>query len=170
MAVETLVEQAAAKGIEALTLTDINNSTGMVDFVRACHQNGIHPMGGIEYRTGDTYLYTGIARNSTGFRELNSFLSYHNQSGLPLPERAPPLEDVWFIYDFSNNPWQGKKEKRAKLRDRELIGVRPGEVNKLLTSRWNQEPSRLVIWHPVTFLHRHDHALHRHLRLSLIHI
>jgi len=164
MAVETLVEQAAAKGIEALTLTDINNSTGMVDFVRACHQNGIHPMGGIEYRTGDTYLYTGIARNSTGFRELNSFLSYHNQSGLPLPERAPPLEDVWFIYDFSNNPWQGKKEKRAKLRDRELIGVRPGEVNKLLTSRWNQEPSRLVIRHPVTFLHRHDHALHRHLR------
>ncbi|MEA3462725.1 MAG: DNA polymerase III subunit alpha, partial [Bacteroidota bacterium] len=46
----------------------------------------------------------------------------------------------------------------------ELIGVRPGEVNKLLTSRWNQESSRLVIRHPVTFLHKHDHALHRHLR------
>ncbi|MCK5693499.1 MAG: DNA polymerase III subunit alpha, partial [Bacteroidales bacterium] len=164
MAVETLVERAAGMGIDALALTDINNSTGMVDFVRACHQYGVHSMGGVEYRNGDNYLYTGIARNARGFRELNSFLSYHNQSELPLPERAPPLEDVWFIYDFSKNPWQGKRRAQVKLRDQELIGVRPGEVNRLLTSHWNQEPSRLVIRHPVTFLHKHDHALHRHLR------
>jgi len=164
MAVETLVERAAGMGIDALALTDINNSTGMVDFVRACHQYGVHSMGGVEYRNGDNYLYTGIARNARGFRELNSFLSYHNQSELPLPERAPPLEDVWFIYDFSKNPWQGKRRAQVKLRDQELIGVRPGEVNRLLTSHWNLEPSRLVIRHPVTFLHKHDHALHRHLR------
>ncbi len=37
MAVETLVEEAARLGIEALVLTDINNSMGMVDFVKACH-------------------------------------------------------------------------------------------------------------------------------------
>jgi len=163
MAVETLVERAAGMGIDVLALTDINNSTGMVDFVRACHQHGVHAMGGIEYRNGDNYLYTGLARNSRGFGELNSFLSYHNQSGLPLPERAPPLEDVWFIYDLSNNPWQGKRSD-ARLRDQELIGVRPGEVNSLLTSRWDRERSRLVIRHPVTFLHQNDHALHRHLR------
>ncbi len=163
MAVETLVEQAAAMGIDALALTDINNSTGMVDFVRACRQHGVHSMGGVEYRNGDAYLYTGIARNSHGFRELNEFLSYHMQSKLPLPERAPPLEDVWFIYDFSKNPWQGKR-RGDKLRDRELIGVRPGEVNRLLTSPWNKEPSRLVMRHPVTFLHKNDHVLHRHLR------
>ncbi|MCP4646424.1 MAG: DNA polymerase III subunit alpha, partial [bacterium] len=113
---------------------------------------------------GDRYLYTGIARNTRGFRELNSFLSYYNQSKLPLPERAPPLEDVWFIYDLSKNPWQEKIRTRTKLRDQELIGVRPGEVNRLLTSRWNMEPSRLVMRHPVTFLHKNDHALHRHLR------
>jgi DNA-directed DNA polymerase III PolC len=163
MAVETLVEQAAAMGIDALALTDINNSTGMVDFVRACRQHGVHSLGGIEFRKGDTYLYTGIARNSHGFRELNEFLSYHNQSELPLPERAPPLENVWFIYDFHNNPWQ-EKRPGGKLRDRELIGVRPGELNRLLTSPWNKEPSRLVIRHPVSFRHQNDHALHRHLR------
>jgi DNA-directed DNA polymerase III PolC len=163
MAVETLVERAAGMGIDVLALTDINNSTGMVDFVRACHQHGVHAMGGIEYRNGDNHLYTGLARNPRGFGELNSFLSYHNQSGLPLPERAPPLEDVWFIYDLNNNPWQGKRSG-GRLRDQELIGVRPGEVNSLLTSRWDQERSRLVIRHPVTFLHQNDHALHRHLR------
>ena len=164
MAVETLVEQAAALGIEALALTDINNSTGMVDFVKACAQHGIHAMGGIEFRNGDTYLYTAIARNSHGFMEINDFLTYHSQSGLPLPERAPPLEDAWFIYDFSHNPWQQKKRGSRHMREQELIGVRPSEVNRILGSPWKQDRSRLVIRHPVTFLHRDDHALHRHLR------
>ncbi len=160
MAVETLVEEAARLGIESLALTDINNSMGMVGFVKACHKHGIHPIAGIEYRNGDRFLYTGIAQNPNGFRELNDFLSYHNETGLPLPERAPPLDHVWFIYDFDDSLWRGKR----KLRDQELIGVRPGEVNKILTSRWSSHLSRLVVRHPVTFLQQKDHALHRHLR------
>ncbi len=166
MAVETLVEEAVRLGIEVLALTDINNSMGMVDFVKVCNEHGVHPIAGIEYRDKDRYLYTGIARNPNGFRELNDFLSYHNESGVPLPERAPPLEDVWFIYDFEDNPWQvhGMKLGRRKLRDQELIGVRPGEVNKILTSRWSSDRSRLIVRHPVTFLHQKEHALHRHLR------
>lgn len=165
MAVETLVGEAARLGIEAMALTDINNSTGMVDFVKACHEHGIRPIAGIEFRSGDRHLYTGIARNPNGFRELNDFLSYHNESGLALPDRAPPLEDVWFMYDFSDNPWKEKQQGRGKkMRDREVIGVRPGQVNKILTSRWSSDLSRLVVRHPVTFLHERDHALHRHLR------
>ncbi len=171
MAVETLVEEAAGKGIEVLALTDINNSTGMVDFVKACNERGIHPIAGIEYRAGDRHLYTGIARNPGGFRELNDFLSYHNETGVPLPERAPPLDDVWFIYDFRDNPWrvegreaEGAAPRLRRPRDQELIGVRPGEVNAILSSRWNSERFRLVVRHPVTFLHGRDHALHRHLR------
>ena len=152
-------------GIEAMVLTDINNSTGMVDFVKACREQGIHPIAGIEYRQGDRYLYTGIARNPEGFRELNDFLSYHNESGLPFPERAPRMEDVWFIYDFTDNPWNGKRRSRGpKIREQELIGVRPGEVNRIMTSPWNSDPSRLVARHPVTFRYERDHALHRHLR------
>ena len=165
MAVETLVKEAAGMGIEALALTDINNSMGMVDFVKTCREQGIHPIAGIEYRKGDLYLYTGIARNPSGFRELNDFLSYHNESGLPLPERAPHLEDVWFIYDFRQNPWNGKQRRNGpKMREQELIGVRPGEVNRIMTSPWNSDLSRLVARHPVTFRYERDHALHRHLR------
>ncbi len=163
---ETLVEEAARLGIEALALTDINNSMGMVDFVKTCNGHGIHPIAGIEFRNGDRYLYTGIAKDPNGFRELNDFLSYHNETGLPLPERAPPLEDVWFIYDFDGHPWKMHEKglHGYTLRDQELIGVRPGEVNKILTSRWGADPARLVVRHPVTFLTRKDHALHRHLR------
>ncbi len=165
------MEAASGMGIEALALTDINNSMGMVDFVRACHGHGVRPVAGIEFRNGDRYLYTGIARNPGGFRELNEFLSYHNESGVVLPERAPPLKNAWFIYDFEANPWEGKpknqgkqRNRREKMRERELIGVRPGEVNRILRSRWAPDHSRLVVRHPVTFLERRDHLLHRHLR------
>lgn len=172
MAVETLVEEAARLGIDALALTDINNSMGMVDFVKACNEKGVHPIAGIEFRNGDEHLYTGIARNPNGFRELNDFLSYHNEAGLPLPDLAPPLDDIWFIYDFDRNPPEGRVGRgiqnrtgyRRKLRDNEMIGVRPGEVNRILTSPWNSDRSRLVIRHPVTFRSQGDHALHRHLR------
>ncbi|MGM0472697.1 MAG: DNA polymerase III subunit alpha [Bacteroidota bacterium] len=164
MTVETLVEEAARVGIDALALTDINTSMGMVDFVKSCREHGIHPVAGIEFRDGDRHLYTGIARNPEGFRELNDFLSGHNEAGLPLPERAPLLDHVWFIYDFDRNPTDGGGNQGQGLRDHELIGVRPGEVNRILTSPWRADQSRLVVRHPVTFLRKEDHSLHRHLR------
>jgi len=165
MAVETLVEKAAGVGIEALALTDINTTMGMVNFVRSCQAHGIHPMAGAEFRSGDRHLYTGIARNPDGFRELNDVLSFHNEKGFPLPDRAPQLDNVWFIYDFTENPWKGDRGRQGpKLREQELIGVRPGEVNRILTSPWSKDQSRLVVRHPVTFLRKEDHALHRHLR------
>ena len=113
MAPETLVEEAAKLGIGTLVLTDINNSTGMVDFVKACGEHGVDPVAGMELREGDRHLYTGIARNPKGFRALNEFLSYHNETGIPLPHRAPPLDEVWFVYDFRDNPWDRyRKEGR----------------------------------------------------------
>ena len=169
MAPETLVQEAALRGIDTLVLTDINNSTGMVDFIKACREFGVHPVAGMEFREGDRHLYTGIARNPKGFQALNEFLSYHNETGILLPHRAPPLEEVYFIYDFTDNPWDrhkkgGKKGRPPKMREQELIGIRPGEVNALLTSYWNKHPERLVLRHPVSFLAEADHALHRHLR------
>jgi error-prone DNA polymerase len=157
MAPETLVSAAAKLGITSLALTDINNSTGMVDFVKCCRQHGIHPIAGIEFRNGDKYLYTGIARNQNGFRELNEFLSYHNEADLPFPATAPQATDAWFIYAFDNVP-------ARRLRDNELIGVKPSDLNRLLTSPWRDDHSRLVIFHPVVMLQQSEYALHRYLR------
>ena len=42
--IDKLVEMAVAKGIDTLALTDINNSMGVVDFVKACNKNGIKPL------------------------------------------------------------------------------------------------------------------------------
>ncbi|HKK60673.1 MAG TPA: PHP domain-containing protein, partial [Salinivirga sp.] len=122
---EKLVQMAAQKGIQVVALTDINNSTGMPDFVKACRKYGIAPVAGMEFRSGDTWLYTALARNENGFEQINRFMSYHNINNLKLPERAPQLEDVFFIYPFLNFP--------DRLRDDEYIGVRVSERNKLVT-------------------------------------
>ncbi len=64
--VETLVSQAKSYGLQTLALTDINNSMGMVDFVRECRKQGIRPVAGVEFRNGDQLLYIGLARNNKG--------------------------------------------------------------------------------------------------------
>ncbi|MCF8225044.1 MAG: DNA polymerase III subunit alpha [Bacteroidales bacterium] len=156
-AVETLVEKAAELGIGSMALTDINNSTGMVDFVRCCNEKGIDPVAGIEFRDGDHYLYTGIARNGNGFRELNEFLSYHNEVKLPFPATAPHASDAWFIYDFDRVP-------DRRLRSNELIGIGPSQLNRLYSSPWRDDHSRLVIFQPVVMLGKNEHELHRYLR------
>jgi len=153
---EKLVQMAAQKGIQVVALTDINNSTGMPDFVKACRKYGIAPVAGMEFRSGDTWLYTALARNENGFEQINRFMSYHNINNLKLPDRAPQLEDVFFIYPFLNFP--------DRLRDDEYIGVRVSERNKLVTISDKLIRSRCVMFHPVTFASRSDMELHRHLR------
>ena len=98
MPVERLSELAAAAGVERLVLTDINNTTGVPDFVRECRSRAITPAAGIEFRDGNRLLYIGIARNNEGFRELNEFLTHHNITGEPLPPRPPSFPNVYVIY------------------------------------------------------------------------
>jgi len=98
MPVERLSELAAAAGVERLVLTDINNTTGVPDFVRECRSRNITPAAGIEFRDGNRLLYIGIARNNEGFRELNEFLTHHNITGEPLPPRPPSLPNAYIIY------------------------------------------------------------------------
>lgn len=153
---EKLVEKAVKNNVHALALTDINNSMGIVDFVKICTENGIHAIAGIEFREGDKYLYTGIARDNKGFRELNEFLSWHNENKEPLPHRAPVFDNVWIVYSWTNRP--------DKLRDHEIIGIRPSELNRLITSPYRHKQERLIIWHPVSLSGKEDYIIHRHLR------
>ena len=98
LTVERLSELAAAAGVERLVLTDINNTTGVPDFVRECRSRNITPAAGIEFRDGNRLLYIGIARNNEGFRELNEFLTRHNISGDPLPPCPPSFPNAYVIY------------------------------------------------------------------------
>lgn len=155
--VEKIVREAKKKDIKALALTDINNSTGVLDFVKICRQENIHPIAGIEFRDGDQLLYVVLAKNNEGFREINEFLSRHNLSGTPLPYPGPAFSHVYTIYPYENTP-------SGKLKENEFIGIRPFSLRKLISSEFRHDQSRLMIMHPVSFIDNAGYELHKHLR------
>ncbi len=154
--VETLVANAERLGISTLVLTDINSTTGCFDFVKECNDKGINPIVGVEFRNGDEWFYTCIAKNFEGFREINEFLSEYNFSKKEFPIRAKPFNHVFTIYPVS---YFG-----VDLNENELIGVRPFEINRVV-NRLNVYPKgKLVAFHQVTFNEPSEFELHRHLR------
>ena len=75
LSIEKLLEEAQRLGIRKLVLTDINNTSGVLDFIRLAPKYGVEPVVGIEFRQGDNVRFIGIAKNNEGFEELNRFLS-----------------------------------------------------------------------------------------------
>lgn len=78
MSIDKLIDEALARGINQMVLTDINNSTGIMQFIRKCREKGVKPIGGIEFRKENRLLYIGIAKSREGMRQINGFLFYHN--------------------------------------------------------------------------------------------
>jgi len=154
---EKLVEQAKVLGIEALGLTDLNNSTGVLDFVKLCKEAGIRPLAGIEFRNGDTLLYTCLAMNNEGFREINEVLSNHNLEGTPLPLRPPVLQNAFVIYPFGS-------VSQRELKDNEKIGIRPELARGLLSTEFSHNQKELVVQHPVVLDGPGSFLLHQNLR------
>ena len=115
LSISRLMELARHYGIKAMALTDINNSTGMIDFVRSCREHGIKPIGGMEFRNGNKPLYTGIARNIEGMRELNEYVSYHNINKIKYPARPEFFENACVVYPLES---AGVKD----LRENEFVG------------------------------------------------
>jgi DNA polymerase-3 subunit alpha len=154
---EKLVEDAVKLKIKTLALTDINTSSACLDFVKYCFDAGIKPLIGIDFRHNNHYLYTGIARNMDGFFELNEFLTEYNLSEKPMPSVAPEFFDVFVLYA------PGSRTVK-QLRDNEYIGVRPWEINKIVTNGYSQNPAKFIAQYPVTFSNLSEYEVHRHLR------
>lgn len=156
--VETLVAEAVKNEVTAMALTDINNTMAAMDFISECRLKGIKPVAGIEFRDDhNRLLFVAVARNNDGFRELNEFLTALNLEKRPLPPYPPSFDNSYVIFPFSGIP-------PRKLRENERIGVKPGDMNRLATSRFRYNRSGLVALLPVTFAADEHHMLHRHLR------
>jgi DNA polymerase-3 subunit alpha len=156
--VERLVAAALKNEVRAMALTDMNNSTGMMDFITECRINGIRPIAGMEFRDENfRLLYIAIARNNEGFREINEYLTGHNLEKTPLSVRAPAFAHVHVIYPFNS-------QAPVTPSENEFIGIRPEEVNRLITSRFRYNQQQLIALLPVTFSSESELVLHRHLR------
>jgi DNA polymerase-3 subunit alpha len=170
--VQKLVEEARRCGVRKLALTEINNVASYIEMLRVCRTPSFaHLQGGndgsleivlgVEFRNKENdheLLYIILARNNNGFEKINRFLSHHNATGKPFPQRAPEIEEVFVIYPF------GKSEPEL-LRPNEFVGVGLHQLNQ-----YNRFPSRkahqhqFVLLHPVTFSGKIDFNVHRLLR------
>lgn len=171
--IEQLIATARNLGIHQMVLTDINNSTGAVEFIRECYKQGIakeadeihkgnipyqiKPVAGIEFRVDHKLLYVGVAKNREGMRELNEFLSHHNINHIPLPQIPPEMENVYIIYPF-------QKSFNTVLKGNEFIGIRAKQLNLLYKHPLLKQKEKLLVWHPVTISDKITYRLHQYLR------
>ncbi|MCX6285446.1 MAG: PHP domain-containing protein, partial [Bacteroidetes bacterium] len=161
LSVEKLVDEAVRCGVQALALTDINNSTGIMEFIQVCTDKGVKPIAGIEFRRDDELIYVGLARNNEGFRELNDYLSRHNLRKQPLPDRPEILENVYWIHPLGAD---GRWQMADATSPRHFIGLPPASANRLILSKTRHLMDRMVLFSPVTVLDEKSYELHRNFR------
>jgi len=156
LSIAQLVDGLICRGYDTAVLTDINNSTGSLMFVKACKEAGIKGLAGMEFRNGDELLYIGIAKNESGFKELNDLQTEYNRLKKEPESLAPAFKNVKVIYPF------GKKIGRP-LKDHEYFGIRHTHLTKVRLHD-NATQGRYVIWQPVTFTNTKEYKLHTQLR------
>src|SRR5690606_14088684 len=154
LSLQQLIEGMVANGYDTAVLTDINNSTASLDFIRECRAAGLNGLAGMEFRNGDRLLYIAIAKNENGFKELNDFMTEANRRGTPLPASAPEFNEVFVVYPY------GKFD--GQLREHEYLGIRPSDVNRFRMDK-TVSIERCVILHTVSFEAEHF-KLHTQLR------
>lgn len=92
--IEQLIDAALEKGHQSIALTDINNTSAALEFVMKAREKGLKPIVGIEFREENQLRYIGLAKNSDGFYQLNTFLSTHlHRAAIAHPGQASAQSD-----------------------------------------------------------------------------
>ncbi|MDJ0645068.1 MAG: DNA polymerase III subunit alpha [Flavobacteriaceae bacterium] len=155
---EELLMLAKENGIKNLALTDINNTSACLDFVRMSSKYGIKPVLGVDFRNGADQQFILLAKNNNGFQQINTYLSiFLHDDSLKIPERPIEIADSYVIYPF-------EKGKDYQLKENEYLGIRPKDINKLKFSKWNKQLDKLIILRTVSFQNKKGFNTHRLLR------
>ena len=155
-----LLELAQKNSISTLALTDINNTSACLNFIRRAKEFHIKPVIGIDFRNGASQQFVGIAKNNQGFQELNGFLSEYAHHKKSIPQDAPLFENVFIVYPFEKVLCNEKQTFNAN----EFIGVSIEELKKLPFSSYKTFKDKLVIQQQVSVRNKRDFNAHRLLR------
>ena len=155
-----LLQLAQANHVTQLALTDINNTSAGLNFVRKAKQFNIRPILGIDFRNGVDPCFVGIAKNNEGYQELNAFLSWHLHEEEELPAIAPHFDNAYIIYPFE----KVLLNDQITFADDEYIGISITDLRRLPFSKLVQLKTKLVVLQSVTFRNKRDFNAHRLLR------
>lgn len=157
MSQKEILETAHNYGYQELVLTDINNTSACLDFIRLAPNHQIKPIVGVDFRNDMQQCYVGIAKNNNGFKNINTFLTSHLHDNSPFPEKAPPLEDVFFVYPF-------RSYENQQLSENEYLGISPQDLPRLRFSKIKYDPKKALAMPTCTFIKKHHHFTHTLLR------
>ncbi len=153
-----LLEIAQVNDIQTCALTDINNTSACLDFVRLATELNIKPVLGVDFREGACQKFILLAKNNQGFFAINNYLSeLWEQNEWNVPDDAIFLEHTFVVY-----PWAGNETR--ELRENEYLGVKPQDLKRLIFSPWKHKQEKLVILHTVSFDSKKSFNTHRLLR------
>ena len=126
--IDSLVDAAAAAGMPAMAVTDIQTTHGLVDLFQAADAQGIHPILGAELllpQISDPAANRLIllVESATGYRNLNRWLSWSgNALGWPSGWKPAPDAPAWLACDT------GKQNEASSAGDTDgliaLVGPR----------------------------------------------
>jgi len=157
LSIDRLIDLAVENGVEAMALTDINTTMGIPEFIKKAKAKGLKPIAGVEVRNGDDLLFIGIAKNNAGFKELNDYLTWHNLRKKEYSIESWSFSQVIVFYPLG-------RKKPAELKDYEYTGIKPGRINRLITSEYRNYHDKLLVWQPVTVKDETALLLHKSLR------
>jgi DNA polymerase III alpha subunit len=128
VSIDDLMDEIKQKGFTSFVLSDINNTSAVLDALRLMPQKDMKVIPGIDFRNGIKQKYIGIAINNEGFKELNEHLSSHLHTKTNIDDEAPAFTNAFVIYPFKN--YNGKI-----LRENEYIGISGNELRSLPFSK-----------------------------------
>ena len=158
IAPESILKMAQKRNIKTLALTDINNTSASLDFVRMAPKYGVKPILGVDFRNNGIQQFIILAQNNNGFQQINTYLSNITSTQTSnIPKRAKTLEDTVVVYPYT-------KCKHFKLKRHEFWGVRIEHIPELEYNRAFVNISKFVILHTCSFRDKKDFNTHRLLR------
>jgi DNA polymerase-3 subunit alpha len=155
-----LLKLAQQNHVGQIVLTDINNTSACLNFVRKAPEFGITPILGIDFRNGVDPCFIGIAKNNEGYLELNNFLSEHLHEKKEILAIAPEFENCYVVYPFE----KVLQNEMESFTANEFIGISIADLRRLPFSRLLKFKDKLVVQQPVTFRSKRDFNAHRLLR------
>jgi DNA-directed DNA polymerase III PolC len=155
--IQGLLDAVQQNSYTSFALTDINNTSAVLETLRLTEGTTMQPAVGIDFRNGVQQQYVGLAQNNEGFFELNEHLSAHLHQALPFYNQAPAFNNAYIIYPLSTySGWP--------LPENTFLGISLQELASLHLSPYAKFQHKLVALHEVSFASKLQHSMHRLLR------
>ena len=159
LTVENIIEFAVQNHSEFVSLTEINSTTTLHDFLRLTKKNNVNPLWGIDFRNGAKQQFVAYAKNTAGVNELANFLSEHLHQKESFGARAPQWKHCATIYPFENF-----KREAFDLGENEFVGVQSNDLPIFERSEWNQQRNKALAFHTSSFQSQRHFNMHQLLR------